>query len=416
MPAASVSPLDLVRLDGLRRALVLGFGILLPLHKVVGTGGKLINVSMADALLPLGLLFLGWRSLTAGLRLPKLALCLAAMFVLTVSAWFNLDRTFSERGSLNVIVELVKVGLLWLYFYLVINLIDDRDDLVLFLRAWVFSGTIVGLLGVGGSLYFQLTGVHNPFSLFFRAQGTFEDSNLFSAHMALGFFFAWTCRRITGSRSLWLPAAMAAQVAGIIFSASRGGLLSLGLSLALIWLFWTSMRAKVIAAFAAILLGTIFLIVPNKAALLDWNPVTSRLVTTTVDLDNPEAQQRRELWQVAINSFVSSPILGIGKGNYGLGGQTGGIGYAHNTYLGMLAELGLAGFLVFVSLLVTQALGLLAQVLSRNSRSAMLLLAGAVSIMLAGVTINLENYRGLWVTLGAGEAYRRIAAGWEKEE
>ena len=44
----------------------------------------------------------------------------------------------------------------------------------------------------------------------------------------------------------------------------------------------------------------------------------------------------------------------------------------------------------------------------RGNARASLLLASLLVVALAGVTINIENYRGLWMLLALMEAYRRV--------
>ncbi len=408
IPASALpSVFEAITLDRLRVAILALAALLAPVCRIVWLGDKPVNVSVADVVLPLGLLFLGWRLLGRGIRLPSLGLCCAALFVMAASSWWNADLALAGRGATAVYVEFVKVLLLWLYFYLIVNVVDGRRDLILFLKCWSFSGAVVALLGIGGSLWYQATGAANQFALFYRAQGTFDDSNLFASHLVLSFFFTWALRRLNGG-SWWTAAAMLVLAAGVLFSASRGGMLAMAASLALVWMLWSSWRTKVIAAFVGVAAGAVLSPLLSSQTLLESNPITARLVTTTVNLDNPEAQQRRNLWKIAIDEWVSSPVVGVGKGNYGTRRDTGAGTYAHSTYLGLLAEMGVAGFAVYGLVFGLPAMGLLRDWFGSASTTSLMLLAGLLGLLLAGVTISIENYRGLWIAVGLVEAYRRI--------
>jgi O-antigen ligase len=199
------------------------------------------------------------------------------------------------------------------------------------------------------------------------------------------------------------------DIAGIVLSASRGSLLAALLSLGVVWLLCSSVRAKTMTAVAVVMLGSILSAVPDKDALFSKNAALSRLTTTTVDLDNPEAAQRRGLWTAAVDEFLKSPILGCGRGNFGVA-LHGGLMYAHNTYLGLLAELGLAGFLTYLAF-GAQALFVLIRGLTASKEykvATAMLLAGVLAVALAGITINIENYRGIWMLMAVVECFRRL--------
>lgn len=59
---------------------------------------------------------------------------------------------------------------------------------------------------------------------------------------------------------------------------------------------------------------------------------------------------RRELWDLAIDSYRKHPILGIGIGNFAK--YTGAQTDTHNTYLQVLCEQGIIGFVLYVGAIV----------------------------------------------------------------
>ena len=398
------------RLDGLRRGLLVVVCALFPLSKVIDSGGKLINFSLADVLLPLVLLMLLWRAMSCGFRAPMPALFLLNIAVLCATAWLNLDLTLSYKSPLNAVVEIAKAASLWAYFYFVVNFVESRGDLVRGLRAWVVSSALVAASGVAGSLLYQLGGVETMFSLQYRAQGTFEDSNLFAAHVGVSVFLTLLYWSLQDRREKWPLLAIPVQLGAIVLSASRGSLLALGAAFVALAFFFCSTRIKWAVCIASLMAALAVMSLPNRDEWLSGNPVTARLTTTTVDLENPEAMQRRSLWEVAWRTWQANPWFGVGRGNYGLGagGEAQAIGFAHNTYLGLLAETGILGFLTYAAAVAAAVVPMLRLARQRGQAKASLFVAALLVVALSGVTINIENYRGLWMLLGLMEAYRRL--------
>lgn len=401
------------RFDLYRRVLLVLTTFLLPVSQILEASGKKINFSFADLVLPLAFLLMAWRLITRGLRFPMPMLFFLSVGMVCASSVANLERALDLRGPVSQLVELVKLLSLWAYFYTFVNFLDDRRDLLLMLRTWIFSGTIVAALGAAGSLAYQMAGIETVFSLQFRAQGTFDDANLFAAHCGLSLLLTLLYMRLSGPGEWWPWAAMPVMAAGLLLSASRGSLISVGLALACLAFVFAPMWFRLSVGFAGVMTVVGVMALPNRDEFLGGNPITARLTTTTVDLNNPEAMQRRELWEVAWKTWQENPWLGVGKGNYGMGegGEAGAIGVAHSTYLGTLAELGIAGFLIYL-FSAGRLVGPSVFAVFRNGDLAAAILLGALLvILLAGVTISIENYRGLWVLLAIFEAYRRVVLG-----
>ncbi len=119
------------------------------------------------------------------------------------------------------------------------------------------------------------------------------------------------------------------------------------------------------------------------------------------------------LWRNVVHQFLYSPLVGVGRGNLAAGAEDPGVEgepYAHNIYLGLLGEVGIIGFLVY-ALVGVRVATLLARVRwgappGRTAGAVGLMLAALVTLGLCGMTINLENYRGLWMFLGVIESFR----------
>ena len=398
--------------DRLRRGLLVLVCALFPVSKVINSGGKLINLSMADLLLPVALTLLLWRSMASGFRWPAATAFLLNVGFLSAAALLNLELTASYKSPLSSAVELAKTISLWVYFYLVVNSIEDESDLRWALRGWIASSGLVALSGVVGSLLYQSAGIETVFALQYRAQGTFEDSNLFAAHVGVSVFLTLLYWFVQGRKERWPLLLVPVQLAAIVLSASRGSLMAVGIAAAVLATLFASTGVKWAVGFTGLMAILMILALPNREEWLESNPVTARLTTTTVDLESPEAKQRRDLWEVAWRTWQANPWLGVGRGNYGLGagGEAQEIGFAHNTYLGLLAETGMLGFLTYAAVAVMMALPILLLANQPGQAKASLLLGSLLVVALAGITINIENYRGLWMLLGLMEACRRLWA------
>jgi O-antigen ligase len=262
------------------------------------------------------------------------------------------------------------------------------------------------------STAYQLAGITSPFSDMFRAMGTMNDANLFSAYLGAGFFLTLLCRQLCKPAPYWTIAAMAMQLAGITFSASRGGLLAFATTLLLGWLIVTSPKIKIRSLGAATLLLIAATTVPKLREFVLTNPVTARLTTTTVSLNDPEAQQRAGLWKMAVDGLLHFPLLGVGRGNFGYLAASEGNTRAHNTYLEMLCESGFVGAAAGALFVCATLLGPARDwwhhpISTRRTVTAMLGMAFMV-VCLAGVTISIENFRGLWILMAVLERFHTL--------
>ncbi len=99
----------------------------------------------------------------------------------------------------------------------------------------------------------------------------------------------------------------------------------------------------------------LFLAVGMVAALLFLQPLVpqtsiDRLSTTRSELTEGDLNGRRQLWEMGKEAFLEYPITGAGSGVFRT--ITGGK-VAHNTYLSILTETGIAGFLFFAVMVFT---------------------------------------------------------------
>jgi O-antigen ligase len=188
-----------------------------------------------------------------------------------------------------------------------------------------------------------------------RAEGSFGQANELGAYLAM--FTAFTAALVVGLRAWWQKLVGAGIVVlgmvALLFSVSRGAMLAVAAAVTLV------------AVRSSRMLTLVLVLVAVTSPL--WAPdyVKERVVGTTVEAEDSDqatleasAQMRIDTWR-AITSVVQEHLLdGVGfTGLKEVLPETGaalGIEVkdsAHNTYLRMLAELGIAGLLLFLVLL-----------------------------------------------------------------
>jgi O-antigen ligase len=152
----------------------------------------------------------------------------------------------------------------------------------------------------------------------------------------------------------------------LMLSASRGGLLVVIFNIAILTLLlWRSAEVRrlgitfvIVLAVPIVVLATSHLFIEAKDVFIarwrgTFNPDFLYAGTTSYYW---EENPRLELWHAAIKMFESKPILGVGFGafrqeiaiiNPSLSYWT----FPHNTYLAILSETGIVGFVVFSALI-----------------------------------------------------------------
>ena len=119
------------------------------------------------------------------------------------------------------------------------------------------------------------------------------------------------------------------------------------------------------AAYIALALGMFFLFLTKKKVLLIplllvamfWQvalpeKVIQRIEMTTSDYNelNKSSESRIEVWRDSLDLFSENPIFGVGSGVFNRSGFV--LGDTHNIYFKILAEQGLIGIMLFLSLLL----------------------------------------------------------------
>lgn len=256
-----------------------------------------------------------------------------------------------------------------------------------------------------------------------RVAGTIGDANEFAAVMVsalpLALALAAADGQSTRTRTVGLGAAIL-SAAGIALSLSRGGLFALGVMLVAGVLVAGRWRAVVAT------IG-VFIALAGAGYFLVAAPVAARERVSSSD----GGTGRTDLWRVGWRMVEDRPLLGVGAGNY----ATASIQYllrpgqlsrsdliagtpkvAHNTYLHVLAELGVLGALAFLGLIAfAVASGLrAARAFGRRRDASMEMFSRAWLVALAGVLaadlfLSAEFSKQLWILLALGPCLLALA-------
>jgi O-antigen ligase len=136
-----------------------------------------------------------------------------------------------------------------------------------------------------------------------------------------------------------------ASIFAITLTASRTALFA-GLPM-IFYLLGTTKRLK---SFSRIVM--IFALFGSLLALQTYIPqgTLARLGTTADSIAAGDLGGRVKLWHASMEIFSEHPLLGVGSGALDLPTLLGA--FAHNTFVSVLSELGLIGFILFASILV----------------------------------------------------------------
>jgi len=149
----------------------------------------------------------------------------------------------------------------------------------------------------------------------------------------------------------YIPAAFL----GIALSGTRTA--SVGAAVGLLYGLATLTRLRLLTRLAVVVLlaAALFVLLPIVQPLTSFQ----RLSTTPTEVTEGDLNGRIAQWRQGIDAFKDHPVLGVGTDMYRTVNTLGKV--AHNSYLSVLVELGLVGFVLFATILwivVAQALRL----------------------------------------------------------
>lgn len=181
---------------------------------------------------------------------------------------------------------------------------------------------------------------------YFRAISIFPDPHMFAFFLGLILPLA-VALFFKNKKIFWLICAAIIFLADIL-TFSRGGYLGLFGGAAVLALIFQEKLTKKYKA--GIFLGTVFLVI----SLAFPNPISSRFFSSFNPAEGSNAG-RILMWKEAASGIVTSPLVGVGLGNFPLWVNPLSTYrdpiYAHNTYLDVAAESGIPAVLAWLGVL-----------------------------------------------------------------
>lgn len=275
-----------------------------------------------------------WILISGRVRKPHLFHLAVAVFIIwnVVSSFWTIDISATLAKSATYLQLAIMAYIIW--DIVTSHMAFHVGLLAYVLGAYIAIANIVVNFVRGNALS----------DLRFSATGFNE--NTIALIIALGIPIAWHLAHLKWDTIFRLPLKflnytyLPIAIFGILLTASRGGFLAAAAAMmSLIWI------AK-IPAFQKLLALTAVLIV-----LLAFQPLVpessfTRLATTGSSIMELDLGGRVDIWREGVELFSRRPLLGSGSGafNAAVASRLS----PHNTFLSVLAELGIVGLMLFV--------------------------------------------------------------------
>jgi O-antigen ligase len=331
--------------------------------------------------------------------------------------WSALSLTWAEQVGVGT-TPLLRYALNLVLFLIVYSAVRTPRQLAWVIGAYVAGSALAAGYGVlnppTDTAYYDVT----------RVSGTIGDPNELASVLVGGTILAAALSvTLKGAPVLRILSAGASVLcaAGIFLSLSRGGLVALGFSL---------IAAVVVAGRRWRLQALGLALVVAVGAFAYFGFYADKTAASRVTSFG-NGTGRTDIWTVGWRMVQAHPVRGVGVGNY----QTSSIHYllkpgaierdefivdtpkvAHNTYLQVLAELGVVGAAMFLAIVGFSLLCILkaARIFERVGDETMELMSRALLVALCGVLaadffISEEFSKQLWLLLGLGPALLGIA-------
>jgi O-antigen ligase len=368
------------------------------------------NFSLGDGLVLAVALTYAYRSLRGPVPLPRYAAYVVGLAVVAIAS-ATLNVMVSEpffSGTRATLIETSKLVMATLWMCVTFWLLSRR-----FARRFLqlaYTSILFGTAWAVGSIAMTVTEVTDA-----RPSGPFDNANLYGGYLCFNAFLvlaahgvakAYVARERQPLPMIFrlldpglLPVCLPVLLLGVVSTGSRGALIGTAFGLALAG-FWrprsiTSRRVLVLA-------GVLAALTVSLHWYLDQDPLVLERLRRTAEGDAKGVDERLMLWHAARDAFATHPVLGVGYGQFRNYAHlaTGENKVAHQTYLSIAAELGVAGLVVFGCLVLAVLRGTLRPG-QRPYPGVTLAGRGYVlATLVQGLFANVQHSRALWICIG----------------
>jgi O-antigen ligase len=217
------------------------------------------------------------------------------------------------------------------------------------------------------------------------------DPNDFGVVVVIAMVMAYAVAVTPGSRRTRVACAcfLPLGALAIFMTASRTAVLALGAAAVVMVFDRRNLGARRLAAIALMAAVMVFVV----AHFVSQSQL-DRIATTRSEVTSGSLDQRTTQWSISLETFRDHPVLGVGAGTFRDVSEqaTGESSPAHSAFLGVLADTGAPGLLLFVGVLLTLFFGL--GQLPRNARRAWIAI-GLIWLM-GAFTLSWEHRKVTW--------------------
>jgi putative inorganic carbon (HCO3(-)) transporter len=312
-----------------------------------------------------------------------------------LAAWILLSLAMAYDQSAAVLAA-SRYLMFFVMVFLVVQTVDGQLR-----RATQLAAVAVACAAVAA-----LIGLWNFFGGAERATGPLHDPNDFGFLLAVTVPLAMHQFQIASrpARRCATALALASILAGTLATFSRGAIIGLAVAGAFS-LLTRRLRTRWVLLFLATAL-----LIAGTANLLQPELIDSAL-TRKEHVAQTNVNVRLIAWGIALDEFGSSPLLGVGPGNFekryiefGLPTDEDGPVTTHNAYLNVLAELGLPGLVLLLGYLAV-SWGLLRRRIPDDPATNAFqssLAAGFVIALVGSMFLTEQYYAPLWLLPALG--------------
>ena len=270
------------------------------------------------------------------------------LIMLALAAWALASLAWSIVPAVTLQVAstmlqlLVMVLMMWEF---------GRDGRRLRQLLWAFVlGTLVGCIAI----FFEAGSADELTTTYIRlSQGGVNANHaafLFSLAIPVAWYLSLTSTMVIHRwvAGLYVPAGAVAM----LYTGSRGGLLTLFLALSILPLTLRHGGLRV-RALALVSLAAMIVVLANFIPEQTFD----RIETIPAELTSGDLGGRSAAWQASLGSFASNPLIGVGAGTseFQIESIVGRPQGAHNTYLSLAVDLGAVGLGLFLLILMSVA-------------------------------------------------------------
>jgi O-antigen ligase len=209
-----------------------------------------------------------------------------------------------------------------------------------------------------------------------------------------------------------IGAAMGVVMLSVIYTLSRTGFILIGLALGMVFIKRSQSAAQTRTILALMVVVISLFFVPAEI----FNQMQSRIVPA-LQRGHEETNIRLDLWDAAFRMAEDNPVAGVGIGaystqlaTYGTGQAVGKTLGAHNMYLQLMAETGIIGLGIYVTILGVATWNLWKA--SQQSDPLISILAwtwltALVVMAIGGLTKHDYDNKMLWTCIGASLSFKQ---------